>query len=244
MVNINDILTKEEIEQYRGEWSSFKGRYKLNSPKNVHSGMPVISEVYQFEDKPIFRAHVFGRKLRKFDPYFIASEHPMPFWNAQHYLMVGEQMYSATLHLAIGDEYNRRVAKEVPIEFNWKKPMFFIDNASIELIRVEEGKLRGYDKETGYFAIYSDKTGRVLSRMSAMSFWQERTYVQLLGRLREGDGSAMEKLTRVIEAQDLIQRRRTPKRQTLTTSKDKLMALAQSGQYPQEKFDDFFSLWD
>ncbi len=206
--------------------------------------MPVISEVYQFEGKSIFRAHVFGRRLRNFDPYFIASEHPMPFWNAQHYLMAGEQMYSATLHLAIGDEYNRRVAKEVPIEFNWKKPMFFIDNASIELIRVEEGKLRGYDKEMGYFTIYSDKTGRVLSRMSAMSFWQDRTYVQLLKRLREGDNSAMEKLMRVIEAQDLIQGKRTPKRQTLATSKDELIALAQLGQYPQEKFDDFFSLWD
>ena len=122
--------------------------------------------------------------------------------------------------------------------------MFFIDNASIELIRVEEGKLRGYDKEMGYFTIYSDKTGRVLSRMSAMSFWQDRTYVQLLKRLREGDNSAMEKLMRVIEAQDLIQGKRTPKRQTLATSKDELIALAQLGQYPQEKFDDFFSLWD
>ena len=190
------------------------------------------------------RKNVFGRRLKKFDPYFIASEHPMPFWNAQHYLMVGEQMYSATLHLAIGDEYNRRVAKEVPIEFNWKKPMFFIDNASIELIRVEEGKLRGYDKETGYFSIYSDKTGRVLSRMSAMSFWQDRTYIQLLKKLRQGDQSSMEGLLRVIEAQDLTHKRRTPKRQTLTTSKDELIELVRLGQYPQEKFDDFFSLWD
>ncbi len=244
MVTNKDILTEGELSRYNQGWESFRGRYNVNSPKNVHSGMPVISEVYQFEDKPIFRAHVFGRRLRKFDPYFIASEHPMPFWNAQHYLMVGEQMYSATLHLAIGDEYNRRVAKEVPIEFNWKKPMFFIDNASIELIRVEEGKLRGYDKETGYFTIYSDKTGRVLSRMSAMSFWQDRTYIQLLKKLRQGDQSSMERLLRVIEAQDLTHKRRTPKRQTLTTSKDELIELVRLGQYPQEKFDDFFSLWD
>ena len=244
MVTNKDMLNEVELSRYNRGWESFKGRYKVNSPKNVHSGMPVISEVYQFEDKPIFRAHVFGRRLRKFDPYFIASEHPMPFWNAQHYLMVGEQMYSATLHLAIGNKYNRRVAKEVPIEFNWKKPIFFIDNVSIELIRVEEGKLRGYDKETGYFSIYSDKTGRVLSRMSAMSFWQDRTYIQLLKKLRQGDQFSMEKLLRIIEAQDLIHKRRTPKRQTLTTSKDELIGLAQLGYYPQEKFDDFFSLWD
>ena len=244
MVTINDILTKEEIEQYHEEWKSFKGRYRLNSPKNVHSGMPVISEVYQFGDKPLFRTHVFGRRLRKFDPYFIASEHPMPFWNGQHYLMVGEQMYSATLHLVMGDEYNRRVAKEIPIEFNWKKPVFFIDNISVELIRVDEGKLRGYDKETGHFTIYSDKTWRVLSRNSTSSFWQDRIYVQLLKRLRQGDQSAMEKLIRVIEAQDLTQRRRTPRRQNLSTSKNELMDLIQAGQYPQEKFDDFFSLWD
>jgi len=244
MVTNKDILNEAELLRYNQGWESFRGRYKVNSPKNVHSGMPVISEVYQFEDKPIFRAHVFGRRLRKFDPYFIASEHPMPFWNAQHYLMVGEQMYSATLHLTIGDEYNRRVAKEIPIEFNWKKPMFFIDNASIELIRVEEGKLRGYDKETGYFTIYSDKTGRVLSRMSVMSFWQDRTYIQLLKKLRQGDQSSMDGLLRVIEAQDLTHKRRTPKRQTLTTSKDELIELVRLGRYPQEKFDDFFSLWD
>lgn len=244
MVTIRDILTNEEIERYNTEWHSFNGRYRLNSPKNVHSGMPVISEVFQFRDKPVFRAHVFGRRLRKFDPYFIASEHPMPFWNAQHYLMVGEQMYSATLHLAIGDEYNKRVAKEVPIEFNWKKPIFFIDNASIELIRIEQGKLRGYDKETGHFTIYSDKTGRILSRMSAMSFWQYRTYVQLMQKLKEGDKSVMDRMLRIIEAQSQNQRRRTPPRKNLRVTKEGLIEKLRNGEVPEEELRDFFSLWD
>ncbi|MCX6262230.1 MAG: hypothetical protein NTY95_15610 [Bacteroidia bacterium] len=64
-MKLQDILSPEEIARYNEGWESFKGRYKLNSPYNTHSGMPVISEVYQFPGKPLFRAHVFGRRLMR-----------------------------------------------------------------------------------------------------------------------------------------------------------------------------------
>jgi len=241
-MQLKDILSPEETARYQEEWKDFRGRYKLNSARNVHSGMPVISEVYQFPGKQLFRAHVFGRRLRKFDPYFMASKHPMPFWNAQHYFMVGEQMYSASLHLAIGEAYNRRVAKEVPIEFNWKKPIFFNDNISVELIRIEEEKVHGSDKETGYLTFYSDKSSRPLSRMSASSYWQDRTYFQLMNKLKNGDNSVLERLIRVIEAQDINQKRRIPIRQNLP-DKNSLIAQLKQGIIPEAQLHDFFSFW-
>ena len=66
MKAINDILSKEEIKRYEEGWKNFRGKYRLNSVRNTHSGMPVISEIYRFKDS-IFRAHVFNKKLRKFD---------------------------------------------------------------------------------------------------------------------------------------------------------------------------------
>ncbi len=241
-MKLQDILSPEEIARYNEGWESFKGRYKLNSPYNTHSGMPVISEVYQFPGKPLFRAHVFGRRLMRFDPYFVASKHPMPFWNAQHYFMVGEQMYSASLYQAIGKAYNRRVAKEVPIEFNWKKPIFFKDNISVELIRIEEGKVHGSDKETGYFTIYSDKSAKLLSRMSASSYWQDRTYFQLINKLKNGENSVLERLVRVIDAQDINQKRRIPMRQNLP-DKNLLIEQLKHGKIPEAELHDFFSFW-
>ena len=244
MKSVSDILSEEQIKRYRKDWREFKGKYILNSSKNVHSGMPVISEVYQFENYPVFRAHVFGRRMRKFDPYFIASQHPMPFWNAQHYLMVGEQMYSAVSHLVIGPEYNKRVAKEVPIEFNWKKPVFFIDNISVELIRFEEGKSRKYNKETGYFTIYSDKNGRLLSKMSALSFWQPRAYLQDIEKIMQGDNSAIDDLIRKIEAQANNHRRMRKPRITLKSSQSDLVEALKEGHVPEEELHDFFSFWE
>ncbi len=244
MKTIENILTPEEIVRYQEGWRNFRDKYKLNSNRHTHSGKPVISRTYRFEDKHIFRAHVFGKRLKKFDPYFVASEHPSPFWHAQHYFMVEEQMYSAVLHLSIGDEYNKRIAKDVPLEFNWRKPVFFDDNISVELIRIEEGKLRSYDKETGYFTFYSDKTGRVLSRMSASSYWQDRTYVQLLRRLKQEELSVLDKLIRVIEMQDINQKKRTPPRKKLQVTKEGLIALLKSGKIPEQEMDDFFSYWD
>ena len=238
-----DILTAEEFERYNEGWRNFPRKYAPQTSYNVHSGTPVIGMVYRFEDKPVFRAHVFGRRLQRFDPYFVAEEYVMPFWHAQHFVMVGEQMYTASSKLVIGDQYHRQMAKEIPVEFNWRKPLFFDDNISVELIREELGKVRGYEKQAGYFTFYSDKTGRVLSRMSALSFWQPRSYVKCIERLKEGDHEVVERLIRQIEMQAVnLSRLRKPRR--LDVTKDCLISELREGRIPEDELHDFFSLWD
>ncbi len=242
MKTMDEVLAAEEINRYQEGWKKFKDKCVVNSSYYVHSGLPVISKVFRLEDKPIFRAHVFSKRLRRFDPYHIADKCIQPFWHAQHYIMVGEQMYSACSKLVIGERYERMIAKDVPIEFRWKKPLFWDETVSVELIREELGKVGPYEKQIGYFTFYSDKTGKVLSRMSAESYWQQRAYVENIEKLKQGDKSVTEALVRKIEMQDVNHKRlklpRTPK-----ITKESLVAAVRNGVIPEE-IHDFFSLWD
>lgn len=244
MKTINDYLSPEQITKYEHEWANFKGKYESNTSKNTHSGLPIISLVYRFEDTQIFRAHIFSKRLRSFDPYYQADKCLQPFYHAQHYIMIGEQMYSACSKLIIAEEYNKKIAKEVPIEFNWKKPIFFKDNLSIELIRQEVGNIGKYQKEEAYFTFYSDKTGRWLSRMSANSFWQPRAFMEDIKKIKEGDNNAIDTLIRKIEAQSLNHKRLKNPRINLTSSRNELIKSLRKGQIPEIELLDYFSLWE
>lgn len=241
---LKDVLTDDKIKQYEGGWANFKGKYRVNSPRNVHSGMPVISEVYRFESSPVFRAHVFGRKLRTFDPYHQADKCIQPFWHAQHYIMVAEQMYTASSRLVVGDKYDKQIAKDIPVEFNWKKPTFFEDNIAVELIIEELGTIGAYKKQAGYFTFYSEKSGRALSRMSAFSFWRPRAYIRDIEKIKQGDTSVIDDLIRKIEAQAINHKRLRKPRITLKTTQDYLVKALKEGNISEEELHDFFSLWE
>jgi hypothetical protein len=249
MKTINDILSEREIEKYEEGWRNFEGKYRVNSPRNVHSGMPVISEVYSFENYPIFRAHIFNRRLRKFDPYFITTKESRgyihPFWHAQHYFMVMEQMYHASRRRLKGNsEHDKEIAKDIPQEFKWRKPIFWGDNISIELIIERKGQIRSYDREIGHFTIYSDKTNERLSYMSVLTFWQPRSYIRDIERIRQGDSSAVDDLIRKIEAQAINHRRLGTPRTTLKVTGNDLVEALRKGYVPEEELNDFFSFWD
>jgi hypothetical protein len=242
MKTIEDVLTAEELSRYKENWAAFKDKYAPNTPYHVHSGMPVISKVFHFEDKPVFRAHVFSKKMRRFDPYHAADKCIQPFWHAQHYLMVAEQLYTASSKMVIGKKYERMMAKDVPAEFNWKKPLFWDDNVSVELIREELGKVGPYEKQIGSFTFYSDKADRVLSRMSAESYWVPRAYVIDIEKLKSGDMSAASRLIRKIEMQAINHQRLRVKRK-IGIDKESLIREIAQGNVPEE-IHDFFSLWD
>lgn len=243
MITIKDILIDDEIQKYNKEWKDFKDKYKHNTSYNVHSGNPVISRIYKFEDKPLFRAHVFCRRLRKEDPYNMAKKCLQPFWHAKHYLTVAEQMYTASTRLIIGDNYNQLMAKEVPGQFRWKNPIFWRDNISIELIRVELGKRGKYDVQQGYFTFYSEKADKVLSRMSAASYWQKRAYVKDIQDIKQYNGKGIESLIRKIKWQDINHKRILKPRNNLLTTKDDLIKELRKGNIPEKELDDFFSFW-
>ena len=136
------------------------------------------------------------------------------------------------------------IAKDIPVEFKWKKSLFWDDNISVELIREENGKIGPYEKQTGNFTFYSDKTGKILSKMSAESYWQNRAYVKDIDRLKAGDGSVIEGLIRKIEMMDIMQKQLENPRKSLIVTKEELIKSIKEGEIPEKKLDDFFSLWD
>jgi hypothetical protein len=243
-ITIDKILTPEKKQKYKHEWNTFAGRYKPNSSYNVHSGNPVISEIYRFEDTNIFRAHVFSKRLRKHDPYQIADKYLQSFWHAQHYLTVCEQIYTASTKLIVGDEYNGLIAKDIPVNFSWKKVLFWDDNVSVELIKEDLGKKDGRDIQKGSFTFYSDKSGSVLSTMSAVSFLEQRAYFKDLIKLTDGDDSVLEGLIRKIRHQAIVHSQLNKPRNTLLATPEYLIDELNKGRIPKKELRDFFSLWD
>lgn len=238
------MLSLDEQRQYADEWQDFKDKYKVNSTYNTHSGVPVISRVYRFANKPLFRAHVFNRRLRTYDPYSIASKCLQPFWHAQHYFIVGEQIYTASSKLAKGDVYNQMIAREVPIQFKWSKSIFWNNNISIELIMEEMGKIRNFDVQRGYFTFYSNTTGEILSRHIADSFWDHRSYVKDIISLKSGDESTVQHLIRKIEHQAIVHSSLIKPRRTLQATPEYLIDELNNGRIPEKELHDFFNLWD
>lgn len=241
-MKVRELLLEKEVEKYKQAWNSFSHKYDSISEYEVHSGMPVIGQVFQFEDKPLFRAHVFQKRLRRFDPYFISKKYVHPFWHAQHYFMVMEQLYHAGPN-KIRDN-SKLVGKDIPESFDWKIPIFWRDNISVELILDDLGKHGNYLKEKGDFAFYNDKKNIVVSKMSVITYWQSRSYIRDIEGIKEGDSKALERLIRKIEHQAICHRQMIKPRKTLISSETELIEKLQSGEVPEQELHDFFSFWD
>ncbi|MCK4521874.1 MAG: hypothetical protein KAU20_04825 [Nanoarchaeota archaeon] len=242
MITVESILTPKEILRYKEEWKTFENRYDLNSEYHTHSGKPVISQVFRFEDKPLFRAHVFDRQLRKIDPYFIAEKHLIPFWHISHYQTVLEQMYHASMR-EIKDT-DKCFTKDIPQEFKLSKSISWSDNVSVELILKPKRQTDKYSIENCYFTLYDDKIDEVKGRVSVRNFVKHRAYIGSIERLKQGDNGALEELVRKIEKQDLNHKRLIKQRQNLQTTKDYLIDKLRIGTIPEEELHDFFSFWD
>ncbi len=244
-VTIKDILTDEEIKKYNEEWKNFTGKYHLNTSYNTHSGKPVISQVYHFQDKSLFKAHVICRdkkkkKLRSFDPYFVSEYHLNPFWHITHYSIVAEQMYHASTHL-IRDN-NKYSVKEIPQEFKLHEPIYWNRNISIELISIPTRESKNYKIEDCFFTLYDENENKIKARLNARTFVQYRAYFKFIGEIKEGKAEALEGLIRKIEMQDANLKRLIEPRTNLPM-KDYLINELKSGRIPETELHNFFSFW-
>ena len=241
-MKVEDILSKTEIEEYHEEWGNFNGKYKPNSCYNVHSGIPVISEVYRFKDKPVFRAHVFQKKLRKFNPYFISKKYFHPFWHVQHYFMVMEQLYHAGANKL--RDNSQLIVKDVPERFKLRKPIFWDKPTSVELILENLGEKGAYHQERICFTFYDDRKERNISEVDVMTFYQPRAYVRDIIDLSGGKQEVRERLIRKIQHQAIGHREMTKSRAQIISSQNELIKRLKSGQTPEAELHDFFSFWD
>lgn len=243
---LQDLLSEDDIKRYHQEWASYTGKYEPETSYNVHSGIPVIGQVFQFEDKPIFRAHIFKRRLRKaFDPYFTSSEGYLhPNFHTVHYFFPIEQIAHASLGKLIPN-YEQFIITD---RFDTKKPPvmkekidFEKTRASIELIpNIKFGKNRFVTKGSATF--YNDKTDQDLQIWYLEGFGELREYVKNIQRLKKGDTSAVEDLTRKIEAVDKKHQKMSNPRRYVP--KPGLIGRIKAGEIPEEELHDFFSYWD
>lgn len=243
MKNVSDILSEEQIKSYREGWKEFDGKYRLNSSKNTHSGMPVIGNVFRYQNKLIFRSHVFQKKLRNFNPYFISEKYLMPIWHIQHYFMVVEQMYHASSHLI--RDHSKLSMRDIPEDFSIRKPIIWGDKRIfVELILEDLGKSNEYFKERSNFTIYEDDKNRKISNISFLVYYKPRAYVKSIEEIKQGDNSVIDDLIKKIEMQDINLGKLNNPRKTLETTKDYLISELREGRILEEELHDFFSLWD
>ena len=237
MKSAKDILTPEEYEKYQQEWRDFKGKYTKNSPYNVNSNTPFISLVYQFQDKPLFRAKVFNRELRKFTPYFNAGEHLLPFWDGTHQLLVGVQMYTASSHL-VRDNYDTTEALEARTSLDFKARIYWNDRISVELIIEQRNLISSI-----YGTFYSDKTKKLLAQGISLIVLHSRAYYECIERIKKGKKGEIPDLIRKIQMQEIHLGKLNVPRTNLPSSEDLISRLEQ-GEIPEAELHNFFSLWD
>ena len=233
----SDILTPEEYEKYQQEWRDFKGKYTKNSPYNVNSNIPFISLVYQFQDKPLFRARVFNKELRKFTPYFNAGEHLLPFWDGTHQLIVGVQMYTASSRL-VRDDYDTTEALEARTSLNFKARIYWDDRISVELIIEQRNLISSI-----YGTFYSDKTKKLLAQGISLIVLHSRAYYECIERIKKGKKGEIPDLIRKIQMQEIHLGKLNVPRTNLPSAQSLISRLEQ-GEIPEAELHDFFSLWN
>jgi len=243
-MQLKDILTSREIEEYNHEWQSFDRKYELETPYNVHSGMPVVGKPMKFREKQVFRAHVFQKRLRRFDPYFLATKYIQPFWHMLHYSLTAEQMYQASASMM--KDNSKLHVKEIPESFQLRRPIFWdLDRViSIELILENLGESFGSLRERANFAFYEDRRNRVLGRLSAVTYCGTRIHIELIERIKRGDESAREELIKKILSQDIKHKKLLNPRKNIQTTAEQLVAELKAGRILEEDIHDFFSFWD
>ena len=233
----SDILTPEEYKRYQNEWRDFKGKYTKNSPYNVNSNIPFISLVYQFQDKPLFRARVFNKELRKFTPYFNAGEHLLPFWDGTHQLIVGVQMYTASSRL-VRDDYDTTEALEARTSLNFKARIYWDDRISVELIIEQRNLISSI-----YGTFYSDKTKKLLAQGISLIVLHSRAYYECIERIKKGKKGEIPDLIRKIQMQEIHLGKLNVPRTNLPSAQSLISRLEQ-GEIPEAELHDFFSLWN
>jgi len=248
-MQLKDILSKEEIEEYHKEWDLFSQKYTFETPYNVHSGVPVISKVFQFHDKPIFRAHIFKNTIRiNFNPYDPrGTPYPYPYFHITHYFLPFEQIGHAEMSILREDYHNFRITErlhsKIPTQMHKELPFGKMES-SIELIlNIKQGKYRFLGE--GIATFYDDKKNEILQIWPFEGIGELREYVKCINKLKQNknDKNALESLIRKISTRSKIKKKRLELRQDLP-DKNYLIDQLNSGNIPEQELHNYFSDWD
>lgn len=244
-MQLKNLLSPEEIEQYHEEWKNFskKDKYLPETPYNVHSGLSVICNVFQYKDKPVFRTHVLKKQLKKIDPYHLGQgNYFYPYFHITHYFLPIEQLWHASL-TKLHEDYPKFVCADIPDRKNPPRLNCPIDfrtgRTSVEIVfdlKFRKDKLRA----KGTATYYDDKTNKELQMWPFEVFGRLREYVRRIEDLKQGNEKAKEQLIQKIECRQ--SRLKNPRENH--PNKDYIINQLQSGEIPEEELHNFFSFWD
>jgi len=249
-MKLQDLLSGGQMDDYHRQWSEFEGKFISQVPRRVHSSLPMIGQVFRYEDFPVFRAKILKCSVRRLNPYCEADIYLHPNFHPEHYLSVGEQMVHASMPFLIDDYFKYiitdRFSMSLPQEM-YEKIHFDKNHPSVEVIlNVRNG--RTWFLGTADVSFYEDSDNRVLQTWHYEGKGELRPYVKCMEKLRKGE-DVRDELVKKIEGQDRKHRHLIVPRKTLVTTKEELIEITRNGEIPltkeeEEKFHDFFSLWD
>lgn len=240
MKPILEILTSDEMQKYETGWG-YHEKYKLNNEFDTHSNIPVIGKIFKFPEKQLFKAHIFGKRLRKYNPYFYMDKYQC-FWHLNHYNMAAEQMYHASTSL-LRDNLEI-LAKEYNLETNLRKEAFFRNNISIEMILRTIRKNKDYEMEDVKFYFYDETNKENIGQISAKTMVTERSYIKEYKRLNKNFEQAKKSLIEKINKQDYRLKHLIKPRKDKILDKEILISRILQHEECLEDIKNFFSLWD
>lgn len=245
-MNLGEILSKEEIEDYHNQWGKFGGKYKVETPYSVHSSFPVIGRVFQYNDKPIFRAKILKKPLKRIDPYFLGKKgYIHANFHLTHYFLPIEQIVHSAMPKLMPDYNNFIITDKFgknPPQMN-SRVHFDKSHPSIELIANVTRSNKKFVLRVGT-TFYEDRENKALQKWYFDGVGVYREYVDCIEKLKEEfTEETTDQLIKKIENQYIRHQRLTNPRRSIP-EKDDLIERIRNGSIPEDELHDFFSFWD
>jgi len=242
-----DFLSAEELEDYHQQWHNLKGKFTPETPFAVHSGFPVIGSVFQYKDKPVFRAKILKKTLRKLDPYYLGKKgYIHANFHLAHYFIPIEQICHVSMprllpnynDFIITDKFNSKKSPEMNARIHFDK-----NHPSIELgINFKKNKKRFLIRCKATF--YEDNDNSILQEWYLDGVGEFRAYASCIDRLKNNfNPETASELIKKINAQEIRHRRISNPRKQLP-EKEALIAKLNAGILPEQELHDYFSFWE
>lgn len=245
-MDLTDFLSQDEIKDYHLQWANFKGKFTPETPYAVHSSLPVIGKIFQYEDKPVFRAKILKRALRKLDPYFLGKKgYIHSNFHITHYFLPLEQIFHASVPGLVSN-YNDylltdKFGKEPPLMNS--RVHFDNNHPSVGIaVKLKQNKKKFVFRFATTF--YEDTDNSILQEWYIDGVAVFRPYANCIHNLREDfTDEIRDELIRKIDAWSIRHERLINPRESLP-DKDDLIEKLNSGLLPERELHDFFSLWE
>lgn len=245
-MNLNDLLNEKQISQYHRDWSQYSNKYLEEYKHIVHSSVPLIGKTMKFNQYPVYRSHIFKKRLQKlFDPYFASKGYFHPLLHTTHYLILLEQIGHAAFTKEIPKYYQYRLKER----FKPRKPPEMKKSVEIDKSQtsIEVIPKVIYRNERLFFDVsltfYNDKDNDILQKWYFDGVGEKREYVKCLENYKQNpNGENLGKLIMKIQNRSLSNKRLINQR-SIFAKKESIINNLVVGRIIEREIHDFFAIW-